>query len=114
MLGACRGGGFSKAARSRHPSHAGRPRSALRSVTFLAVEDAADKGGLRNLLEVVSGHAYEPHAERYRWIPTIVDDPIKIPIGDRANEVAGRLVYRIEVAERSEEHTSELQSPMYL
>ena len=67
-------------------------------LAFLPVQEPADKISLRQLLEVVAGHAYKSDAKRHGRIPLLVDDPIKDPIGDRAKEVKGHLVNRVEVA----------------
>jgi hypothetical protein len=47
-----------------------------RSLT--AKDDATEKRGLTDVLQIVGGNADEPNAERHGWIPARVDNVVEV------------------------------------
>jgi hypothetical protein len=68
------------------------------TIGLAAQEDAADKGRLAGVLEIVGDHAHQPHPQRHRRIPGPVDDAIKIGIGELLDIANGLQVDRVVVA----------------
>ena len=55
-------------------------------------------GRLAGVLRGVVDDADQPHGEGDRRVPVLVDDPVEVGVGDRAQRVGGGVARRVEVA----------------
>lgn len=67
-------------------------------VALFAIEHAAYRVSLGDLLEVASDHADQPHAQGCGWVPTFIDNTIEVGISHRTNEPNCHVMDGVEVA----------------
>src|ERR1022692_2495937 len=74
--------------RERNPSTLRGP-APSRPSELPPLEDPANVGGLAGVLHVVDDDADQPDAQGHGWVPALVDNPVKIGVGQPA-DVSGR------------------------
>ena len=64
------------------------------------VEESVQISGLTDVLEAVVSDADKPHPHRDRWIPSTIDDPVKVARREPLEHPCGALMHRVEVVQK--------------
>ena len=67
----------------------------FRTGSLTPQQDAADERGLADVLRAVVDHADQPHAQRHRRVPALVDHPVQVRIRDAGDQPDRLLVHRV-------------------